>query len=147
MTTKNIKANSNKKNDRPISESPKSARRTTKTKNVGNVENIENDNTTHVDNTQAVLQYSHSDVQQILYLSMVTGFMLCNHAHQNKLPNVNLDKLAENVFKHLKTRKDLESLLSSPIVALGFALEASEAIKITEEKPTKPKKTKVEKKK
>ena len=139
MTTKNIKANSNKKNDRPISESPKSARRTTKTKNV---ENIKNDNTTHVDNTQVVLQYSHSDVQQILYLSMVTGFMLCNHAHQNKLPNVNLDKLAENVFKHLKTRKDLESLLSSPIVALGFALEASEAIKITEEKPTKPKKNK-----
>ena len=126
MTTPNSEDKVQKKNAGQNPKSSKSASRTTKSAEKVN-DNTQH-NTTTLDNGQNVLEYSHSDVQQILYLSMVTGFMLCNYATQHKVENVNLDKLAENVYKHLTTIADIKALYSSPQVALGFAVEASEAV-------------------
>ena len=126
MTTKNSKVNAEEKTPGRIPKSKNLTARTTKSAEKVN-DNTQH-NTTTLDNGQNVLEYSHSDVQQILYLSMVTGFMLCNYATQHKVENVNLDKLAENVYKHLTTIADIKALYSSPQVALGFAVEASEAV-------------------
>lgn len=139
MPTPNSEDKVQKKNAGQNPESSKSASRTTKSakktieKSTLDKKEIRGENnTTQSDKGQEVLQYTHSEVQQILYLSILGGFMFNTYLVQNdlteKVQQSNLDKLADSVFKHLTTRADIQALLSSPVVALGFILEASGAI-------------------
>lgn len=125
-------AGQNPKSSKSASRTTKSAKKPTAKSTLDKEETRGENNTTQNDKGQEVLQYTHSEVQQILYLSILGGFMFNTYLVQNdiaeKVQQSNLDKLAENVFKHLTTRADIQALLSSPVVALGFILEASGAI-------------------
>lgn len=69
------------------------------------------------------LLYSQDDVQQIIFLSMLTGMQFRDVTIDQGIKSVNLDGLINALHNNLKTVDDVKALLSQPVIAVGFVYE------------------------
>lgn len=69
------------------------------------------------------LLYSQDDVQQIIFLSMLTGMQFRDVTIEQGIKSVNLDGLIKALYDNVKTVEDVKALLSQPVVAVGFVYE------------------------
>lgn len=69
------------------------------------------------------LLYSQADVQQIIFLSMLTGMQFRDVTIEQGIKSVNLDGLVNALHDNVKTVDDVKALLSQPVIAVGFVYE------------------------